>query len=74
MSSFEWTDEEDTRAVLRDGRLSVFGKPSMRRDDGVVAIGVDLPPGLRVETPRQEDDSCVDQFLRMTDDRAEGLV
>lgn len=46
--SAEWTDADGTRAVLRDGRLSVYGTPSMRREDGVVAIGIDVPEDIGI--------------------------
>lgn len=38
----EWTDGDGTRAVVYDGRLSLFGQPSMVTADGQVAIGIDL--------------------------------
>lgn len=46
--SVEWTDAEGTRAVLRDGRLSLYGTPSMRREDGAIAIGIDVPDDIGI--------------------------
>jgi hypothetical protein len=39
----EHTDGEGHRVVWYEGRLSVYGKPSMTADDGTVAVGVDWP-------------------------------
>lgn len=39
----EATDSAGHRAAIYGTRLSVYGKPSMNSDDGLVAIGVDLP-------------------------------
>ena len=39
----EYTDDDGQRVAIYEGRLSVYGEPSMRRDDGQVAVGVNLP-------------------------------
>src|SRR3712207_1563766 len=52
----EWTDDEGHRAAILEGgviphRLSIWGKPSVSKDDGTVAVGVDLPKGSRILLP-----------------------
>lgn len=46
--SVEWTDADGTRAVLRDGRLSLYGTPSMTTKKGQVAIGIDVPDDIGI--------------------------
>jgi hypothetical protein len=53
--SGEFTDEEGTRVVLLDGRVSVYGKPSMTRSDGVIAIGFDAAPLIALLSADTED-------------------
>jgi hypothetical protein len=38
-----WTDDDGQECVIQGGRLSIYGKPSMTRDDGTVAVGIDAP-------------------------------
>lgn len=38
-----WTDDEGMGGVFLDGRLSIYGKPSMTADNGDVAVGIDSP-------------------------------
>jgi hypothetical protein len=48
----ESTDADGQRVVILDGRLSVYGSPSMIRTDGTIAIGADVPPEVRIVTER----------------------
>jgi len=38
-----WTDDDGQEAVVIDGHLSFYGQASAVRDDGMVAVGIDLP-------------------------------
>lgn len=51
MPELRWKDRAGGECVVVDGRVSIFAKPTLTRDDGVVAVGVEmdlhgLPPEL----------------------------
>lgn len=45
---FEHTDAGGTRMVVHLGRVSIVGQPSLVNEDGSVAIGIDLPLGVKI--------------------------